>query len=360
MPKTHIDKVYPKSDVHPMILNFQNGYATEQFEVDKCNLFSNEKNGLKCVTAELNDMLYAGEEEKEDLGKTFILAKNRVTGKVRLIEVGSALLKPILKVDNDTPQVLETSHLELSRKFGSKKQKQQMEQREKLKVNVETVTEQMQNVTQAISEDKLDLSSYNKSDSDDFYIPPIDRTADKPENVYDIDKILTEDQYEKIYSELEEKDYAAEYTPFIKSIATGKKLSNRQTVLAVYANSLLKYSVTMAKEVSKKNFVACTHSPTLNNIIQANFSVMTNGKRTRPTPYKDKALCHAIVFALLINNLKFNLEMLCEDAKITAATAAMKIRVTGASVVSLGSKKAVQLKLPLNTKSGFRRRSARF
>lgn len=269
-------------------------------------------------------------------------------------------MKPILKIDNDAAQLLETSNLELSRKFGSKKHKQQMEQREKLKINIQTVTEQMQNVTETITEDKLDLTSYNKNDSDDFYIPQINRLADKPEDVYDIDQILTEDQLENIWSELEGKDYESDMFPFIKTLMSMRQHSEKHIVLAVYANSLLKLYLTNVKEISKKSYIACPHSAKLNDIILSSFTTMTNGRRCRPTQYKDKALCHALVFVLLINKLKFELEGLCNDVKLTVNNASMKVRVTGAHVVNSGSKKVVQLKLPLNTKNAFRRKSARF
>lgn len=293
-------------------------------------------------------------------GKTLILTKNRKTGKVRVLEVTSAELKPILKIDNDAAQLLETSNLELSRKFGSKKHKQRMEQREKLKVNVQTVTEQMQNVTDTITEDKLDLSLYNKNDSDDFYVPPINRLADTPEEVYDIGNILTEDQFEKIWSELDGKDFESDLVPFINKIISARQYSEKHKILAVYASCLLKLYLTNAKEITKKTFVTCPHSATLNDIILAGFTTMTNNRRTRPTQYKDKALCHALVFILLINKLRFELEALCNDVKLTLNNASMKVRVTGAHVVNSGSKKVVQLKLPLNTKIAFRRKSAKF
>lgn len=358
MPKFQIDEVSSGNPTYPLIVNFQNGYTTDKFSSQNCMVLENEKNSSKTLLLELNNLIYAGDEVKDELWKTLTLSRNNKTGKVRIIEVGSAELKPVLKI-SETSQLLETSNLELSRKFGSKKQKQQMEQREKLKVNVQTVTEQMQNITKNISEDQLDLSVYNKSDSDDFYIPPIDRTVDKVEDVYDINKILTEDQFEKIYSELEEKDYKTELLPILKNIVTSKKLSQEHTVLAVYANTLLKLYSTMVKDL-KKTFVSCPQSATLNEIVLSNFTTMTNGRRTRPTPYKDKALCHAIVFILLINNLKFELESLCQDMKLTSNNASMKVRVTGASLIGTGPKKVVQLKLPLNNKSGLRRKSAKF
>lgn len=277
------------------------------------------------------------------------------------MEVTSAELKPILKIDNDAAQLLETSNLELSRKFGSKKHKQRMEQREKLKVNVQTVTEQMQNVTETITEDKLDLSLYNKNDSDDFYIPPINRLAETPEDVYDVDKILTEDQFEKIWSELEGKDFDWDFLPFISNIMSSRKHSVKHTILAVYANSLLKLYSTTSHEISKKKtYVACPHSATLNDLILSTFTTLTNGRRSRPLKYKDKALCYALVFILLVNKLRFDFEDVCNYVKLTMATASLKVRVTGAHVVNSNNKKVVQLKLPLNTKNPFRRKSAMF
>ncbi|XP_045456298.1 uncharacterized protein LOC123666135 [Melitaea cinxia] len=358
MAQIHIDEVYPKNTFYPMLVNFQNGYTTDNFEAQDIVLLENSKTGSKTLATEIDGLLYAGDEENEGLGKTFILARDKLTEKVRIIESGVVSLKPILNVKVNETQPLEINNLELSRKFGSKKQKQRMEHREKLKVNVETVTEQMQNVAEQITEEKLDLQSYNKADNDDFYIPPIDRTADTVDGVYDINKILTEEQYDKIYSELNGKDIVSDMVPFVKSIAN-KKLSPKHTVLAVYANALLQLYSTMVKEITKKSFTICPLSPTLNEYILTNFLSSSNSKRTRPAPFKDKSLCHAIVFLLLINNYKIEMEGLCEALKLTPNTASIKVRVTGASVITSGNKKMVHLKLPLN-KTGFKRRSAKF
>lgn len=166
-----IDTVYSKEESNVVLVNFQNGEPEQDLDVN-CERMVDEK-GKKSLVTEISDVLYAGDEDAEELGQTFILVRNRETGKVRLIEVGCAELKPVMKVGLDATLSHETSHLELSRKFGSKKQKQNMEHKEKLKVNVQTVTEQMVKVTENISEDKLDLSVYNKTDTDDFYLPPL-------------------------------------------------------------------------------------------------------------------------------------------------------------------------------------------
>ncbi|XP_013141910.1 PREDICTED: uncharacterized protein LOC106105953 [Papilio polytes] len=358
MPKLQIDEVFTKNSIHPMLINFQNGYTTGSFKPSECLILQDE-NLKTSITTQINDFVYTGEEEREDLSKTIIIAKNRNTGKVRLIEIGTAELKPVLKVDLDSTQLLETSNLELSRKFGSKKQKQQVEQREKLKVNVQIVNEQMQNVTQDVSIDNLDLSSYENPDSDDFYIPPINRDAQKPEQIYELDKILSDDDFEKIYSELDGTEYISDLPPWVANLMASKK-NPKHIVLGVYAGILLKLYSMLVKDIPKKTFTVCKHSPTLNNMVLSNFLLNNNGKRSRPAPYKDKSLCHALIFLLLINNLSLDLDVLSQGIKLQPKTVTTKIRVTGASIIASGSKKLIQLKLPLKTKTVFRRKSTKF
>lgn len=140
------DVVYPKRSSYPMIVNFQNAYVTSQFHDTECSLCTNEDIDRKTVLTQLGDMLYMGEENDEPIGRTLMIARDRSTGKVRIIEPGHVELKPLIENDMNASQQLETSGLELSRKFGSKKQKQQMEQRAKLKMNVEAVTEQVSSI----------------------------------------------------------------------------------------------------------------------------------------------------------------------------------------------------------------------
>ncbi|XP_023945542.1 DNA-directed RNA polymerase I subunit RPA49-like [Bicyclus anynana] len=362
MAEIHVDEVCPKKKMYPIMLNFQNGELTDHFTTNDCMVFDNNTNNIRTVATVIDKLLYAGEEKKEELGKTFILARNKKTGKVRIIETCVADMKPVLTTKPESTEVLESSTLELSRKFGSKKHKQKMEQKEKLKVNVETVTEQMQNISKDISQDVLDLTSYDESNSDDFYIPKINRTATKVEDVYNLNDILTEGQYTKILSELEGKDYVSDMVDLVKNIVKTNKLSPKFTVLAVYASSLIEMYSLPVKKLITKSLVICPHSITLNELIFRDFCVTLNNKRTRPATYKDKTLCHAIVFILLINKYKIDMDSLCKVAKVTPTTVSLKVRVTGASIVTVDKKKIVHLKLPLNTltpKFG-KRKSAKF
>ncbi|XP_063371936.1 uncharacterized protein LOC134660148 [Cydia amplana] len=362
MTELTIDSVYTKGPIYPMLINFQNGYPNEDFE-SKCSII--QENGTKTIATELDELVYYGKEENEDLGKTLILARDRKTGKVRLIEVGCAELIPYHKVDLNASQQV-TSKLELSRKFGSKKQKKQMEQKEKLKVNVQTVTEQMENVTANITIDQLDLSKYNKNDSEEFYIPHIDRDATKVEDVYPVEKIMSEEEYDNIYTELKQEQHEEHYHPYIKALVKGRTLSHELKVLAVYTSELLKFLQLGCHDIRKKDFKVCNFSNTINNIAMKNFTEYTkavNRSRIRSMQLKDKLICHIMVFVLILNNFKVELEPLCAAMKISPKTQPCinKIRLIGAYVVHTEGRKMVQLKLPLAPKTSFmRRKSTKF
>ncbi|XP_026752416.2 uncharacterized protein LOC113512696 [Galleria mellonella] len=357
----HIDEVCPKGSSYPLIVNFQNGYTANEFNPNEFSLFEDTKTKEKTVATTISNLVYAGKEQKEESGKTWIIARNKKTGKVRLIEVGTAEMKPVPKNDLDETTVVDTSRLELSRKFGSKKQKRVMEQREKLKIDTETVSDQMHNVTVNITEDQVDISQYLKTESDDLYIPPIDRAAKKVDDVYHKHKILSSDQYDKILSEIKDKDYTSELLPWINNLTALKSnTENEYTVLALYASCLVKLYFTMTKEITKKNYTVCQNSAMLNNIILVNFTTFSNNRRSRSIQLKDKAMCHAMVFVLILNNFKYDAEELSANFKISLKTLGNKIRVIGASMVTNDNKKVVQLKLPLSTSSFIRRKSAKF
>ncbi|XP_048003024.1 DNA-directed RNA polymerase I subunit RPA49-like [Leguminivora glycinivorella] len=364
MTELTIDSVPTKGPIYPMLINFQNGYPSEDFE-SECAIIQDTDNGTKMIATELDDLVYYGNEQNEDLGKTLILARDRKTGKVRLIEVGNAELIPYRKVDLNSSQQ-ETSRLELSRKFGSKKQKQQMEQREKLKSNVVTVTEQMQNVTANVTADQLDLSSYNKTDSEDFYIPPMDKDATKVEEVYPIEQIMSEEDYENILTELKEVDFVEHYHPYIKSLVKGRTYSPQLTVLAVYTSELIKFTHVGCRDLLKKDFKVCDFSNTLNNIALKCFTEFNKGvrkQRVRPGYLKDKLICHIMVFVLILSNFKYMFEPLCAALKMSPKSQAClnKIRLIRATVVHADGGKMLQLKLPLPAKATFlRRKSTKF
>lgn len=353
----HIDEVYPKDEVYPFVVNFQNGYTNEKFKSES-SLFYDENKSCKVVVTDVEGTLYHGEETDEALGKTLVLARNRRTGKVRLIEVGTVDLKPQIRNNLDSSIVFDNSALELGRKFGSKKNKQVLEQKEKLKQNEQAVTAQMANVSQNLTQDQLDISHNEPSASDHFYTPPINRDATSVQDVYDLNTILTPEQYDKIISEISDTDAMESLNHVIKGLAR-KDLSPKLKVLALFASSLYNTVFLKAHEIAKKSFVACSRSMTLNQHIIDNFFLNANGKRMRPINYKDKALIHTIIFLLLLNNFKFNIEEFSMQLKMSLKSMAVKLAMVGGYMVRSNNVSMAQLKLPLN-KPPTRRMSKKF
>ncbi|KOB67441.1 DNA-directed RNA polymerase I subunit RPA49 [Operophtera brumata] len=358
MPPIHIDEVCPKSEIYPFIVNFQNGYPTEHFKSRECLVLIDEQSGSKTIATDVGHTLYTGEETGEALGRTLILARNRKTGKVRLIEVGNIEVKPEIKNDLESSELLDNSALELGRKFGSKKYKKYLEQSEKLKQNEQAVVAQMVNVSQNLTQDQLDVSYDSQAETDNFYIPPINREATAVTEVYDIDVILTPEQYEAISNDIDGIDLMEKLNPVIKGLPR-KDLTQKQKVLALYASSLYNLYFVKSTEIMKKGFIACYESQTLHDHILQHFFTYVNGKRCRPIQYRDKTLIHTMVLMLLINNFKFNFDEFCKLTKAAVRTMTSKLAMTGAYVVNVNSVRMAQLKIPLN-KPPTRRKSSKF
>ncbi|XP_063391862.1 uncharacterized protein LOC134677357 [Cydia fagiglandana] len=99
MSELTVHSVCTKGPIYPTLLYFQNGRPTKEFETN-CAVLQ-DKNKSRTIVMEASELVYAGNEEKEDSGKILILARDRISGKVRLIEVDSAYLKPLTKTDLD-------------------------------------------------------------------------------------------------------------------------------------------------------------------------------------------------------------------------------------------------------------------
>lgn len=357
MPSIHIDQICTKNEIYPLIVNFQNGYPTEHFKTRECLLLSNEKNDSKRIAADVAHTLYTGEESEEALGTTLILARNKKTGKVRLIEVGNIELKPEIVHDLESAQLLDNSALELGRKFGSKRYKKHLEQSEKLKQNEQAVVAQMANVSQNLTQDQLDVSYDTQTHNDNFYIPPINREATTVTEVYNLDEILTPKQYELITNDISHIELKDKLNPLIQGMMRSD-MTQKQKVLSLYASSLFNLYNIKSPAIIKKSFIACYESLTLNKHILEHFFSYVNGKRCRPIQYRDKTLIYTMVLMLLFNNFKFNFDEFCKVTKLAVKTVSAKLALAGAHVVTTNSVRIAQLKLPLN-KPPSRRKSTK-
>ncbi|XP_061725800.1 uncharacterized protein LOC133531544 [Cydia pomonella] len=402
MSELTVHSVCTKGPIYPTLLYFQNGCLTKDFETD-CAVLQ-DKNKTRTIVMETSELVYAGKEEKEESGMTLILARDRVSGNVRLIEVGSANLKPLTETDldhleheakahskmrskkimtqnisnavqMDTEQIIESNMFEnlvacnngigeldmppidrevteveldylqqqheISRLEFLEFEKKELEQQKKFRVNLEPETEP----TDMEVMEQQDLTALEENNSEEFHIPPINRGATKVEDVYQIEKILSKGECEKILEELEENNYVADLHPYIKSYMKDRHLSPQLTVLAAYVSYLIKYLHASEEQIRMTKFKICPHSNTLNDILMKKFTKLAVIKSNN---IQERIICHIMVFMLILNNYRFYLEPLCTAMGIPKRCSIKHlVYFTGASVVTSEIGRQVLLRLPL-------------
>ncbi|XP_063543555.1 uncharacterized protein LOC134751968 [Cydia strobilella] len=355
MSELTVHSVCTKGPIYPILLYFQNNCDSGR----QCIVLQDKNESRpRTIVMETPELVYAGKEEKEDSDITLILARDRISGNVRLIEVGSADLKPVTETYSDDLE----HHYEAKAhsKMGSKKTKTQnisnnvlmippidreitkdLEQQNKFKINLETESEQ----TDMGIMDQQDLTALKEHYSEEFHIPPIYRGATKVEDVYQIEKILSKEEYEKILQELQENNYATHLHPYIKSYMNVRHLSPQLTVLAVYTSYLIKYLHASKEPIGMSKIKICQHSKTLNDILMKKFTELA---AIRPESVREKIICHIMVFMLILNNYRFYLEPLCTAMGIPKRFSIEQlVHFTGASVVTSEIGRQVLLRLPL-------------
>lgn len=130
-------------------VNFQNGeLKDEEAKKMSCGLFYDQKRQKTMLALSNGQIVYRGykPDTSKDLMRTMLVLHNRKTGKVRLVQVERWQVTPVLEkpVIEDSKVAEDEKIASLNKQFGSKKVKRRTEQFERLKVNVESVKEQLE------------------------------------------------------------------------------------------------------------------------------------------------------------------------------------------------------------------------
>lgn len=134
---THIYKAF----IHYFLfqVNFQNGLL--QDGSISAELYTNSK-GKRVVGAVEDKIVYSGELDRNESFDNYLVAIDKRTRKARLIAVDHTKLSPDISGKQTT--VANSTPMELHKQFGSKRSKMLLEQRERLKKNVENAKEQLE------------------------------------------------------------------------------------------------------------------------------------------------------------------------------------------------------------------------
>ncbi|KAJ8977976.1 hypothetical protein NQ317_008169 [Molorchus minor] len=348
-----------KRGLRPILVEFQNGKVRPGEEHNLKSAVYKTKDKKTVVGVANNNMIYTGiVDNKNDLYNNFILIHNRKNGKVRLIQTDCCTVSPILEKNNIldiSTKSANNSVSELNKQFGSKKTKRNTEQQERLKMNIDTVKEQLERTVSGIHIDETDFQDSTPSENDSLYQPKINRQASTVEQVYNLADLVPNSVLDSLEADAENianNDSLGDYNmmPFsslniakILESSSGNRL--KKIKIFLYIHFLIKFINTPVRSITKK-FIACDISTEVNNNILDNYSIITGNVRTRPLIIKDKALCSILVMSAIALDYEVDVEPLTKDMKI-GIKKVLEISRVLAFTTSTKNKTVIVLKLPL-------------
>ncbi|XP_067012286.2 DNA-directed RNA polymerase I subunit RPA49 isoform X1 [Anabrus simplex] len=362
--KCTITDVKFKSDkLHPIIVSFQNGLLRPEDAPNfQCRMYNEDKNGEKRIfeMSSTDGIVYKGSEAPHDtkICRTLMAIRNKKTNNIRLIEVDSVQLAPVLP--DDDQKEANVSALQddiglstLHKTFGSKRIKRRTELRERMLFEVETMANQLNEAASGVQIAEEDLSVPSAAGSDSLI--PCNRLASSVDEVYQLSDIISQYELDSMQEEAErileniescsEDQYSTYFLHYLKKLPAENKIQHLKMLL--YAECLLKLYSMLYAELRRRNLCVCPFSEIVNLKIVNNFTIFSNRSRSRPQSMEDKILCHVIILGILGNNFTLDLEPLMELKKVKGIRVQELCQILGLVPASKTNKSVVVLKLPL-------------
>lgn len=322
--KVEIDKVYnrKKNGVVPTMMKFQNGKLTAFTKENThfCRLRSRQdKNQLGALLV-ANGNTYQGlvnDTEANDLTDTYICVRNKVTNKMTVIPIDQVTLKNSIYQDID--QIKREaisdhiSKMTLLKKFGGRKASRFINDQEQMRMDIKIVEAELKatvdeaGIEENEVEDKVDNTAYfNK------IRPPMNTEAKQVSEVYDIGEVVPTELLNRLDEEAKtvyqtQIDQIPIQSEFLKKLIENIQQSpadNESLLrlkLIIYMDSLLKLIKSRARSLKKAELSEISEK--VENNVRDRFSdpnASFSGSRTAFST--EKALCHFIVLALLVND----------------------------------------------------------
>ncbi|XP_076643300.1 DNA-directed RNA polymerase I subunit RPA49 [Halictus rubicundus] len=357
------DVIIDPDKVQPIIVNFQNGeLKDDEAKKMSCGLFYDQQKKKRTLALSNGQIVYRGykPDTSQDLMRTMLVLHNKNTGRVRLVQAERWQVTPVLEkpevADNDV--TIEQKISLLNKQFGSKKVKRRTEQLEKMKVNVESVKEQLEQTVINVEIDRTDLS-IQLPDNDyitNTALPECNREANNVKDVYNIYDIIPQAKLETLYDAasevLNEDSNSLEgrtkfFSRTVKFLRTDPD-NVKKAALLIYMQAVATWLNMPMKDAKRRGIEVCQTSEEVNSHIINTYSVQSSTGRLRPASVKDKGVIHCMILALTICNFIIDIELF---ATIFTHRMGLKkltdlARIIGA-LPTKEDKKIITLKVPL-------------
>ncbi|XP_032680839.1 uncharacterized protein LOC116848644 [Odontomachus brunneus] len=353
------DVAVETTKVQPIIVDFQNGeLKDEEVKSMSCGVFHDQIKDKTVLALSNGQMVYKGYKPnpKKQLTRKMLVLHNKNTGKIRLIEAELWDVTPVLQkpvIEENTNNVDDKIAI-LNKQFGSKKVKRRTEQYEKLKMNVDSVKDQLEKTVSNIEVDRKDLSTEVPTEYiTNTNLPTCNREATNVKDVYNIYDIVPKSKLETLYDQaMEILKGAIEgkpkfFTRTLRTIQSDPDNVNKVALL-LYIETVNAWFTMPMKEAKKRDIVICPVSEEMNAHIINTYSISSASGRLRPNTVKDKAIIHCLILALTISNYMLDLESfrLMMGTRTSLKKLLDLAKIIGA-MPNKDDKKIITLKIPL-------------
>ncbi|XP_077287563.1 RNA polymerase I subunit E [Arctopsyche grandis] len=352
------------SAIRPVIVRLQGG-GPPPGSVSSCAIlregtFSGASGGVRAAACWGRTVRWGNvtkESPEDDSPRQVILARDRRTGQVRAIQVGTACLRPIVYRPSEPERNdVDGNSRNLAEKFGSKRQKRHHEQSKKSKIDVDTLKAQLETTALKMDISQPSIVVNEEANSLQRYAPPADRDATDPRHVYSLDTIISTEEklaLESVAQSVIDGDTSYIKSEYIQKLILNVKNSNSASPLhdciaLLYADCLLDYLSCDYKRFRSPYLIVCSFSQQVNDAILDKFSIRSDKGRTRPQTMKDKGICYLIVLLLLSSNLVIKeYDELIKHLHVTSTKLLQLVKVVGARISTSNGENSIILKLPL-------------
>ncbi|XP_069781916.1 DNA-directed RNA polymerase I subunit RPA49 [Narcine bancroftii] len=387
------------------LVQFSNGKLTNSENVEfrlhkNINKNNPRKKNQLILSAETDRMTYIGNNfglsalKCNSLCKYFVGVENISTGKMEVHNAQLFNMQPffpgdsVAEEDTNEKQASYRDKVDsLIEAFGTVKQKHALNSRRMNRVGNETLQEAVAKAAENII-DKKGLSALTneatqfESQERSVYLPPCHADAQKPEDVYKFEDLISTTEYQAIrpsceslkISTAEEAEKLAQtgnYSSFVleslKSLPHDEESRDHKIHCLFYLQILIRLHNLKKHEFKHKGSLGSDVADVVKVSLMKKFTVLTynNGcvQNIMPISMKAKIVAFIIALALHINHFQIDLTYLQQDLKISVnrildIARAMRLQVTKKKVNVPGGgaedRKIATLSLPLALQSRVR------
>ncbi|XP_069486584.1 DNA-directed RNA polymerase I subunit RPA49 [Ambystoma mexicanum] len=347
-----------QSEGHPALLaQFSNGKLQTTETVDFA-LYKHKDDGhprkkhQRILTAETDRLAYVGSNfgtgalKCNTLCRYFFGILNKDSGQMEVVRAEQFNMQPVFPGDptnSITEDKVEKTYRDkvdsLIEAFGTNKQKRALNARKMNQVGSETLSKAVTKAAENIIETKgiaalVKDAAQNELQDASLFLPPCHADAEKPEEVYKFDDLISPAEYaaletpsapfrnitsEDIKTMLENKSYGSYVLEELQSMPMDEKSCNHKARCLWFLDTLIKFSF---QKVIKRKHVFGPECPHLiSGKLMKHFSVLSynNGRlqNIMSASMKAKITAHVIALALHINDFQTDLTVLQRDMKLS-------------------------------------------